>query len=55
MIRWSTGKSERICTRCDAADVTMSRAFGSAQLVRFKVITDEFKDVGQDSLLKEAA
>jgi hypothetical protein len=39
----------------DAADVAISTAFGPAQLVRFKVITEELKDVGQDRLLKEAA
>jgi transglutaminase-like putative cysteine protease len=37
----------------DAADVAISTAFGPAQLVRFKVITDELNDMGQDSPLKE--
>ena len=40
----------------DAADVAISTAFGPAQLVRFKVITDELKDVESGQLaLKEAA
>jgi transglutaminase-like putative cysteine protease len=39
----------------DAADVSISTAFGPAQLVRFKVITDELKDICRDSPLKEAA
>jgi transglutaminase-like putative cysteine protease len=39
----------------DAADVAISTAFGPAPLVRFKVITEELKDVGQNSPLKEAA
>ncbi len=39
----------------DAADVAISTAFGPAQLVRFNVITEELKDVRQDSPLKEAA
>ena len=32
----------------DAADVAISTGFGPAQLVRFNVITEEFKDVRQD-------
>jgi transglutaminase-like putative cysteine protease len=39
----------------DAADVAISTAFGPAPLVRFNVITEELKDVGQNSPLKEAA
>jgi transglutaminase-like putative cysteine protease len=39
----------------DAADVAISTAFGPAQLVRFNVITDELKGIGQDSSLKKAA
>ncbi len=39
----------------DAGDVAISTAFGPAQLVRFKVVTDELKDVDQDGLLKQAA
>jgi transglutaminase-like putative cysteine protease len=39
----------------DAADVALSAAFGPAQLVRFNVITDELKGIGQDSSLKKAA
>jgi transglutaminase-like putative cysteine protease len=39
----------------DAADVAISTAFGPAQLVRFKVITEELKDASQERLLKEAA
>jgi transglutaminase-like putative cysteine protease len=39
----------------DAADVAISTAFGPAQLARFNVITEELKDVSQDSPLKEAA
>ena len=39
----------------DAADVAISTAFGPAHLVRFNVITEELKEVSQDSLLKEAA
>ena len=39
----------------DAADVAISTAFGPAHLVRFKVITEELKDAGQERLLKEAA
>jgi transglutaminase-like putative cysteine protease len=38
----------------DAADVAISTAFGTAQLVRFHVITDELKGVGSDRLLKAA-
>ena len=39
----------------DAADVAISTAFGSAQLSRFKVITDEIKDVEHDTRLMAAA
>jgi transglutaminase-like putative cysteine protease len=39
----------------DAADVAISTAFGTAQLARFNVITEELKDVNQNSFLKEAA
>jgi transglutaminase-like putative cysteine protease len=39
----------------DAADVAISTAFGPAPLVRFNVLTEELKDVGQDRPLKEAA
>jgi transglutaminase-like putative cysteine protease len=39
----------------DAADVAISTAFGPAQLVRFNVTTEELKEAGQDSALKEAA
>jgi transglutaminase-like putative cysteine protease len=39
----------------DAADVAISTAFGPAQLVRFKVITEELEDVSGNSALKEAA
>jgi hypothetical protein len=39
----------------DAADVAISTAFGPAQLIRFKVITEELKDASQERLLKEAA
>jgi transglutaminase-like putative cysteine protease len=39
----------------DAADVAISTAFGPAQLVRFKVITEELKDVSENSALKKAA
>jgi transglutaminase-like putative cysteine protease len=39
----------------DAADVAISTAVGPAQLVRFKVITEELKDASQERLLKEAA
>jgi transglutaminase-like putative cysteine protease len=36
----------------DAADVAISTAFGSAQLVRFNVITDEVKE---NTSFKQAA
>jgi transglutaminase-like putative cysteine protease len=39
----------------DAADVAISTAFGPARLARFKVITDQLKQVEQDTPLKEAA
>jgi transglutaminase-like putative cysteine protease len=39
----------------DAADVAISTAFGSAQLVRFTVTTEELKEVRQLDRLKEAA
>jgi hypothetical protein len=39
----------------DAADVAISTAFGSAQLVRFDVITEEITEVAQDTPLKQAA
>jgi transglutaminase-like putative cysteine protease len=39
----------------DAADVAISTSIGPAQLVRFKVITDELKDASQERLLEEAA
>src|ERR1700756_5485401 len=39
----------------DAADVAISTAFGRAQLVRFKVMTEELKDASLERLLKEAA
>ena len=39
----------------DAADVAISTAFGPAQLARFKVITDEIKEVEQDNRMMEAA
>src|ERR1700682_4881855 len=39
----------------DAADVAISTAFGPAQLVRFNVTTEELKEGGQDSALREAA
>jgi transglutaminase-like putative cysteine protease len=39
----------------DAADVAISTALGPAQLARFNVITEELKEVSQDSPLKEAA
>jgi transglutaminase-like putative cysteine protease len=39
----------------DAADVAISTAFGPAQLVRFNVITDEYKEAERDPRLMEAA
>jgi transglutaminase-like putative cysteine protease len=39
----------------DAADVAISTAFGSAQLVRFNVITEEIKEVTQPAQFKQAA
>jgi transglutaminase-like putative cysteine protease len=39
----------------DAADVAISTAFGPARLARFKVITDQLRQVEQDTRLKEAA
>jgi transglutaminase-like putative cysteine protease len=39
----------------DAADVAISTAFGPAQLAHFKVITDQIKQVEQDTRLKSAA
>jgi transglutaminase-like putative cysteine protease len=39
----------------DAADVAISTAFGPAQLARFNVITEEFKQGDQDTRLMEAA
>jgi transglutaminase-like putative cysteine protease len=39
----------------DAADVAISTAFGTAQLVRFNVITEEIKEVTRDAQFKQAA
>jgi transglutaminase-like putative cysteine protease len=39
----------------DAADVAISTAFGSAQLVRFNVITEEIKEATQAAQFKQAA
>jgi transglutaminase-like putative cysteine protease len=39
----------------DAADVAISTAFGPAQLVPFKVITEELKQINQEVQLMEAA
>jgi hypothetical protein len=39
----------------DAADVAISTAFGPVQLVRFNVITDEYKEAERDPRLMEAA
>jgi hypothetical protein len=39
----------------DAADVAISTAFGPAQLLRFKVITEELKQADQATQLMEAA
>jgi transglutaminase-like putative cysteine protease len=39
----------------DAADVAISTAFGTAQLVRFNAITEEIKDVTRDAQFKQAA
>jgi hypothetical protein len=39
----------------DAADVAISTAFGPAQLVRFKVITDELRQMDREVQLREAA
>lgn len=47
--QWSDEARARVnesARKRDAADVTMSTAFGPALLVRFKLITDAFKDVG---------
>lgn len=39
----------------DAADVAISTAFGSAQFVRFNVITEEIKHATQAAEFKQAA
>ena len=39
----------------DAADVAMSTAFGTAQLARFKVVTEEVADQDCDSRELEEA
>jgi transglutaminase-like putative cysteine protease len=39
----------------DAADVAISTAFGAARLERFRVITEEMKDVDQHGAARKAA